>query len=81
RREFTVARLALGQDFLLSVWHEITEERQREAHLRRALAQIEQQQGSMEQARRELERGSGRDEVSGLYMRAQFEDQLLREID
>lgn len=81
RREFTVARLALGQEFLLSVWHERTEERHREAHLRRALAQIEQQQSSMEQVRRELERGSGRDDVSGLYMRAQFEDQLLREID
>lgn len=81
RREFSVTRLALGQDFLLSVWHERTEERHREAQLQRALAQIEQQQSSIEQIRRELQQGSGRDEVSGLYMRPQFDDQLLREID
>ena len=29
RREFSVTRLALGQEFLLSVWHERTEERHR----------------------------------------------------
>jgi len=81
RREFSVTRLALGADFLLSVWHERTEERHREAHLQRALAQIEQQQASIEQIRRELQQGSGRDDVSGLYLRAQFDDQLLREID
>lgn len=81
RREFSVTRLALGQDFLLSVWHERTEERHRESHLQRALAQIEQQQNAIEQIRRELQQGSGRDEVSGLYMRAQFDDSLLREID
>ncbi|MBW8894145.1 MAG: GGDEF domain-containing protein, partial [Burkholderiales bacterium] len=63
------------------VWHERTEERQRESHLQRALAQIEQQQSAMEQIRRELQQGSGRDDVSGLYMRPQFDDQLLREID
>ena len=81
RREFSVTRLALGQDFLLSVWHERTEDRHRESHLQRALAQIEQQQGAIEQIRRELQQGSGRDDVSGLYMRPQFDDQLLREID
>lgn len=81
RREFSVTRLALGQEFLLSVWHERTEERHRESHLQRALTQIEQQQHAIEQIRRELQQGSGRDEVSGLYMRAQFDDSLLREID
>ena len=81
RREFNVTRLALGQDFMLSVWHERTEERNRESHLQRALQQIEQQQKALEQARREAQAGSGRDDVSGLYMRAQFDDQLLREID
>ncbi|RZJ03656.1 MAG: GGDEF domain-containing protein [Rubrivivax sp.] len=81
RREFGVTRLALGQDFLLSVWHERTEERHRESNLQRALAQIEQQQGAIEQVRRELQKGSGRDDVSGLYLRPQFDDQLLREID
>jgi diguanylate cyclase (GGDEF)-like protein len=81
RREFSVTRLALGAEHLLAVWHERTEERHREAHLQRALAQIEQQQNAMEQIRRELQQGSGRDEVSGLYMRPQFDDLLLREID
>ncbi|MEO6277338.1 GGDEF domain-containing protein [Roseateles sp.] len=81
RREFSVTRLALGQEFLLSVWHERTEERHRESHLQRALAQIEQQQNAIEQIRRELQLGSGRDDISGLYMRPQFDDQLLREID
>lgn len=81
RREFSVTRLALGQEFLLAVWHERTEERHRESHLQRALAQIEQQQGAIEQIRRELQQGSGRDDVSGLYLRPQFDDQLLREID
>lgn len=81
RREFSVTRLALGPEFLLSVWQERTEERHRETQLQRALAQIEQQQHAIEQARRELQQGSGRDEVSGLYLRPQFDDQLLREID
>lgn len=81
RREFSVTRLALGSDFLLAVWQERTEERHRETQLQRALTQIEQQQGAIEQIRRELQQGSGRDDVSGLYLRAQFDDQLLREID
>jgi diguanylate cyclase (GGDEF)-like protein len=49
--------------------------------LQRALQQLEQQQKALEQIRRELQQGSGRDEVSGLYLQAQFDDQLLREID
>ena len=40
RREFSVTRLALGQDFLLSVWHERTEERHRESHLRQRALQM-----------------------------------------
>lgn len=81
RREFTVTRTPLGSEHLMAVWHERTEERHRESHLQRALNQIEQQQKALEQIRRELQEGSGRDEVSGLYLRAQFDDQLLREID
>lgn len=81
RREFTVTRSALGAEHVLAMWQERTEERHREVHLQRALSQLEQQQRALEQMRREMERGSGRDEVSGLYLRAQFEDQLLREID
>ncbi|WP_083748638.1 GGDEF domain-containing protein [Pelomonas sp. KK5] len=81
RREFTVTRMPLGGEHLLAVWHERTEERQREAHLQRALQQIEAQQQALEQARREAQRGTGRDDASGLYLRGQFDDQLLREID
>ncbi|MBV8503849.1 MAG: GGDEF domain-containing protein [Paucibacter sp.] len=81
RREFSVARLPLGPDHVLSVWHERTEERNRESHLQRALTQIEQQQKALEEARRQLQVGTGRDDDSGLYLRPQFDDQLLREID
>ncbi|MCV2348404.1 GGDEF domain-containing protein [Paucibacter sp. Y2R2-4] len=81
RREFTVTRAPLGTDHILAVWRERTEERHRETHLQRALQQIEQQQKTIEQIRRELQQGSGRDDTSGLYLRAQFDDQLLREID
>ena len=81
RREFTVSRAPLGNDYVLAVWHERTEERHRETQLQRALQQIEQQQMALEQVRRELQLGSGRDDLSGLYLRAQFDDQLLREID
>ena len=81
RREFTVTRSAMGGEHIVSMWQERTEERQREVHLQRALNQLEQQQKALEQMRREMERGTGRDELSGLYLRAQFEDQLLREID
>ncbi|MCV2371233.1 GGDEF domain-containing protein [Roseateles oligotrophus] len=81
RREFTVTRAPLGPEHILSVWRERTEERHRESHLQRALQQIEQQQKTIEQIRRELQQGSGRDDLSGLYLRAQFDDQLLREID
>lgn len=81
RREFTVTRAPLGPEHVLAVWRERTEERHRETHLQRALQQIEQQQKTIEQIRRELQQGSGRDDLSGLYLRAQFDDQLLREID
>ena len=81
RREFSVTRVALGAEHLVSIWLERTEERHREVHLQRALTQIEQQQKAIEQIRREMQAGSGRDDVSGLYLRAQFDDQLLREID
>lgn len=81
RREFTVSRSPLGAEHLLAVWHERTDERHRETHLQRALQQIEQQQKALEQIRREMQLGSGRDDTSGLYLRAQFDDSLLREID
>ncbi|UXH76340.1 GGDEF domain-containing protein [Roseateles amylovorans] len=81
RREFMVTRIPLGSEHVMALWSDKTEERHRESHLQRALQQLEQQQKALEQLRRELQQGSGRDDVSGLYMRAQFDDQLLREID
>lgn len=81
RREFAVTRVPLGGEHVMAMWAERTEERHRETHLQRALNQIEQQQKALEQIRREMQQGSGRDDVSGLYLRAQFDDQLLREID
>ncbi|WAC72218.1 GGDEF domain-containing protein [Roseateles sp. SL47] len=81
RREVMVTRIPLGAEHIMALWSDKTEERHRESHLQRALQQLEQQQKALEQMRRELQQGSGRDEVSGLYMRAQFDDQLLREID
>ncbi len=81
RREFAVTRSPLGSEHVMAMWVERTEERHRESHLQRALNQIEQQQKALEQLRRETQQGSGRDDVSGLYLRAQFDDQLLREID
>ncbi len=81
RREFIVTRRPLGVEYVVAMWLERTEERHRESHLQRALNQIEQQQKALEQIRREMQQGSGRDDVSGLYLRAQFDDQLMREID
>lgn len=81
RREFQVVRLPLDAQHLLAVWTERTQERHREVHLQRALAQIEQHQGEMEALRRELQKGSGRDETTGLQQSSIFNEMLGREID
>jgi diguanylate cyclase (GGDEF)-like protein len=66
---------------MLSVWHDVAPERQREGQLRAALEQIEQQQRVNEMLRREIADQAMRDPASGLYRRAHFEDQLRREVD
>ena len=86
RREFSVLRLASEPDaeqrrWLCSVWTDLAPERQREAQLRLALEQIEQQQRANDLLRRELADQAQRDPASGLYRRANFEDQLHRETD
>ena len=86
RREFSVLRLASEPDaeqrrWLCSVWTDLAPERQREAQLRLALEQIEQQQRANDLLRRELTDQAQRDPASGLYRRANFEDQLHRETD
>lgn len=86
RREFSVARVPVpAQDgntkFICAIWMEQTAHRQREAQLQQALAQLEQQQQAAEALRREAQDQSLRDSVTGLYQRAQFDDQLRREVD
>lgn len=81
RREFTLVRVPLGGQHVGAAWFERTQERQREMHLQRALAQIEQHQGEMESLRREAQAGSGRDESTGLQQRGLFDELLQREID
>lgn len=86
RREFSVLRVvstdpALGRRHLCSVWTDLAPERQREAQLQLALAQIEQQQRANEALRLELSDQALRDPITGLYRRAHFEDQLRREVD
>ena len=86
RYEFSVLRWATparadGQRWLCSVWHDLAPERQREAQLRAALEQIEQQQRANELLQRELADQALRDPASGLYRRGHFEDQLRREVD
>lgn len=66
---------------LLSVWQDVTESRHREAQLKNALSQIEQQQKANDALRRDVEDNQVRDAVSGLYHRAHFEEQLRREAD
>jgi diguanylate cyclase (GGDEF)-like protein len=86
RREFSVLRVvspadALGRRHLCSVWTDLAPARQRDAQLRLALVQIEQQQSINEALRLELSDQALRDPVTGLYRRAHFEDQLRREVD
>lgn len=86
RHEFSVLRMLsaaapAGRPALVSVWSDLSPERQREAQLRAALDQIEQQQRANDLLRRELTDQALRDPSSGLYRRAHFEDQLRREVD
>ena len=86
RRDFAVLRVASepnadGNRWLCSLWHDLASERHREAQLRSALDQIEQQQLANDLLRRELSDQALRDPSSGLYTRPHFEDQLRREVD
>ncbi|HUG24333.1 GGDEF domain-containing protein [Piscinibacter sp.] len=87
RREFNVTRIALPTAdggpprHVCSVWVEITLARQREAQLTKALQQLEQQQIASETLRRETQDQALRDNVTGLYQRVHFDDQLRREVD
>jgi diguanylate cyclase (GGDEF)-like protein len=85
RFEFSVLRQRLGgpdgEPLLALVWRDLGPQRRREAQLRKAIDQLEEQQLANEQLRRELHGQSPRDDATGLYNRAHFEDQLRREVD
>jgi diguanylate cyclase (GGDEF)-like protein len=85
RFEFGATRLLVSSETgtrdLCVIWHDLSPERQREQQLRHALDQLEQNQRSLEQMRREMQDHQLRDASTGLYSRAHFDDQLKREID
>lgn len=87
RRDFSVTRVALPTPdggparHLCCVWIETTQVHQREAQLTKALQQLEQQQIASEALRCETQDQSLRDNVTGLYQRLHFDDQLRREAD
>ena len=56
-------------------------QRQQESQLRAALDQLEQQQKANDGLRAELSDQGLRDQASGLYSRAHFDDQMRRELD
>jgi diguanylate cyclase (GGDEF)-like protein len=66
---------------ILSCWQDLTEQRRREHQLQAALAQLEEQQRANADLRREMQDHQVRDNVSGLYQRSHFEEQLRREAD
>jgi diguanylate cyclase (GGDEF)-like protein len=72
---------ASGAPKMLSVWQDVSEIRKRDAQLQTALIQIEQQQKANDALRRDVQDNQVRDNVSGLYHRAHFEEQLRREAD
>ena len=84
RRELQVLRVVgqIGeQRVLCSLWQDLAPQRQREAQLRVALDQLEQQQKANDALRRDLAEQGLRDQASGLNSRAHFDDQMRRELD
>ncbi len=86
RRDYSVWRQALRDGSgkavrVLSCWQDLTDQRKREQQLQAALQQLEEQQRANEALRREMQDNQVRDNVSGLYHRAHFEEQLRREAD
>ncbi len=86
RHDYAVLRLAsragaTGRRWLCSVWTDLGPQRQKDAQLRAALEQLEQQQRANEKLRLELADQGLRDRATGLYTRPHFDDQLRREVD
>ncbi len=84
RREFKVLRVVSVQAerrMLCCLWQDLAPQRQRDAQLRLALDQLEQQQKANEALRLDLAEQGLRDQASGLNSRAHFDDQMRRELD
>jgi diguanylate cyclase (GGDEF)-like protein len=86
RHDYLVLRLAWkgdvdGQRWMCSVWTDQSPRRQKDAQLRAALEQLEQQQRANERLRLELSDQGLRDSATGLHTRPHFDDQLRREVD
>jgi diguanylate cyclase (GGDEF)-like protein len=85
RHDFQVLRLvasdANGRRLLCSVWIDRSPAREKDAQLRAALYQLEQEQRANRQLRHELQDQTLRDTSTGLYNRAHFDDQFRREVD
>lgn len=86
RREFSVTRLPLlpadgrASHHMAVLWLDLTQARQQESQLQRALAQLEMQQQASDALRRESQ-DQLRDKATGLYLEGPFDDQLRREVD
>ncbi len=84
RRDFKVLRVVSAQGdkrLICSLWQDMAPQRQREAQLRLALDQLEQQQKANDALRLDLSEHGLRDQASGLASRAHFDDQMRRELD
>ena len=84
RRDFTALRSLADQDgrrWLVCVWQDNAAQRQREAQMRSVLLQLEQEQSANQALRQEVADQGLRDQASGLYTRAHFDDQIRREVD
>jgi diguanylate cyclase (GGDEF)-like protein/PAS domain S-box-containing protein len=74
---------AAGQParWVATLWQDISEPRKREAQLQAALSQLEAQERANDALRREMQDHHVRDQTTGLYQRAHFEEHLRREAD
>jgi diguanylate cyclase (GGDEF)-like protein len=87
RRDFKVVCVPLPSagsavpEYLAHIWVDMTESLRRDAKLSMALMQLEQQQIANEALSRESQDVRQRQSGGGLYQRAQFDDQLRREVD
>lgn len=84
RREWSVLRMVVpsGERRLLcALWQDQSPQRQREAQLKAAIEQLEQQQKANVALRRELGDHGLRDQATGLSTSGHFDDQMRRELD